>query len=108
MRESPNRLKRNADGSLDKYKSRCVLMGNRMVQGRDYSESFAVGARMMSIRIVFAIGAVYDMVDFIIDVKGAYLNAAKPEAGVGSKTYVWQPPGFEERGPNGERIWSAC
>ena len=31
---------------LDKYKSRCVPMGNRMLKGRDYSESFAIGARI--------------------------------------------------------------
>ena len=98
------RLKRNADGSLDKYKSRCVLMGNRMVQGRDYSESFAVGARMMSIRLIFAICAVYGLIDYTIDIKGAYLHAQRPESGVGSNTYVWQPPGFEETGPNGEKL----
>ena len=31
---------------LDKYKSRCVPMGNRMLKGRYYSESFAIGARI--------------------------------------------------------------
>ena len=98
------KLKRKADGTLDKYKSRCVLMGNRMVKGRDYSESFAIGARMTSIRLIFAICAVHGLIDFTVDIRGAYLNAKKPSEGVGSKTYVWQPPGFEETGPNGERL----
>ena len=98
------KLKRKADGTLDKYKSRCVLMGNRMIKGRDYSESFAIGARMTSIRLVFAICAVHGLIDFTVDIRGAYLNAKKPSEGVGSETYVWQPPGFEETGPNGERL----
>ena len=74
------------------------------MQGRDYSESFAVGARMMSIRLIFAICAVYGLIDYTIDIKGAYLHAQRPESGVGSNTYVWQPPGFEETGPNGEKL----
>jgi len=79
-------------------------MGNHMLKGRDFSESFAIGARMVSIRIVFVLAAVYDLLDFILDIKGAYLNAAKPSDGVGSQTYVYQPPGFEETGPNGEKL----
>ena len=75
-----------------------------MVKGRDYSESFAIGARMTSIRLIFAICAVHGLIDFTVDIRGAYLNAKKPSEGVGSKTYVWQPPGFEETGPNGERL----
>jgi len=98
------KLKRKQDRSLDKYKSRCVIMGNRMSKGKDYSESFAAGARMVSIRLVFVIAAVYDLIDFITDVKGAYLHASKPKEGIGSVTYVWQPPGFEEFGPNGEKM----
>ena len=98
------KLKRKGDGTLDKYKSRCVMMGNRMVKGRDYSESFAIGARMLSIRTIFAICAVHGLIDFTVDIRGAYLNAKKPSDGIGSRTYVWQPPGFEETGPNGERL----
>jgi hypothetical protein len=81
-----------------------VMMGNRMVKGRDYSESFAIGARMLSIRTIFAICAVHGLIDFTVDIRGAYLNAKKPSDGIGSRTYVWQPPGFEETGPNGERL----
>ena len=57
-----------------------------------------------SIKLVFVIAAVYDLGDFIVDIKGAYLNASKPEGGTGSNTYIYQPPGFEEYGPNGEKM----
>ena len=78
------------------------LMGNTMRKGVDFSESFSIGARMASIRLVFAICAAYGLHDKMIDVKAAYLNAVKPASGPGSETYVYQPPGFEEYGPNGE------
>ena len=96
------RVKRHANGTVDKLKSRCCLMGNTMRKGVDFSESFSIGARMASIRLVFAICAAYGLHDKMIDVKAAYLNAVKPASGPGSETYVYQPPGFEEYGPNGE------
>ena len=96
------KLKRKGDMTLDKYKSRCVLMGNFMRKGRDYLESFAVGARMMSVKMIYAICAVLDWEDFLLDIKGAFLLTEKPTEGVGSTTFVHQPRGFEETGPNGE------
>ena len=98
------KIKRNADLTLDKFKSRCVLMGNFMRKGRDFTESFAVGARLMSVKMVYAITAVYDWEDFLLDIKGAYLLVDKPESGIGSMTHVHQPRGFEEVGPNGEKM----
>ena len=75
-----------------------------MKQGVDYLESFSIGARLSSVKIIFALTAVYDLFDFQLDVRGAYLLAAKPTDGVGSTTYVHQPQGFEEFGPNGEQM----
>ena len=56
----------------------------------------------MSVKIIFAIAAVYDWEDFLLDIKGAFLLTQKPSDGVGSETVVYQPPGFEQTGPNGE------
>ena len=39
-----------ADGTLDKYKSRCCLQGNWMEKGKDYAESFSIGSRISSVK----------------------------------------------------------
>ena len=44
-----------ADGTLDKYKSRCCLQGNWMEKGKDFAESFSVGSRITSVKLIFAI-----------------------------------------------------
>lgn len=46
------KLKRHGDGALDKRKARLVLMGNTMVEGTHYGDTFAIGARMASVKIV--------------------------------------------------------
>ena len=61
-------------------------------------------SRISSIKLIFAVCAALDWEDFLADVSGAYTLAKKKEAGVGSTTYVRQPQGFEQFGPNGEQM----
>lgn len=51
------KVKRNADGSISKYKSRLVVKGYVQRHGIDYVEVFAPVARVETIRMVIAIAA---------------------------------------------------
>jgi len=101
------KVKRDGNGKLDKRKARLVLMGNMLVAGRHFADTFAIGARMASVKIVFAIGAVEKWeFDFLIDISGAYLNAWRPSTGPGSWIVSNQPEMFEKTGPNGEELFA--
>ncbi|XP_040938088.1 uncharacterized mitochondrial protein AtMg00820-like [Gossypium hirsutum] len=51
------RAKQNADGSLNKLKSRLVVKGFSQKYGLDYMETFAPVARLDTIRLLVAIAA---------------------------------------------------
>ena len=51
------RTKMAANGEIGKYKARLVAKGYSQVHGIDYTETFALVAKMDSIRLVLAIAA---------------------------------------------------
>jgi len=101
------KVKRDGTGKLDKRKARLVLMGNMLVAGHHFADTFAIGARMASVKLVFAVtGVMKWKFDFLIDISGAYLNAWRPSTGPGSWIVSNQPEMFEKTGPNGEELFA--
>ena len=47
--------KRKVDGSIDKYKARLVIKGNRQIEGLDYFDTYFPMTIINSIRMVLAI-----------------------------------------------------
>ena len=64
----------SADGTNYKYKARLVTKGFSHVQGVDYHETFALVAKMDSIRLVLAISASKHWEVHHMDVKSAFLH----------------------------------
>ena len=85
------KLKRNADGSIDRFKARLVAQGFSQRPGIDFHEVFAPTMRWGSIRSVLAIAALEDMEIESLDVSNAYLNGRMPE---GEEVYMRQAEGF--------------
>lgn len=48
------KIKYNADGTIERYKARLVILGNNQVAGIDYNETFAPVAKMVSVRVFLA------------------------------------------------------
>lgn len=44
------RLKFNADGTIERYKARLVVLGNNQKEGIDYTETFAHVAKKVTVR----------------------------------------------------------
>ena len=80
-------------------KARLVAQGFRQKEGIDFTETYALVARMTTIRIILALGAIYDWELENMDVVTAFLQSEMQE-----EVYVRQPEGYEKFGPNGEPL----
>ena len=87
------KLKRNADGSINKYKSRLVAKGYVQRYGVDFDEVFTRVARIETIRLLVNLAATHGWEVHHLDVKTAFLHGELKET-----VYVTQPEGFEKKG----------
>ena len=87
------KIKRNADGSINKFKSRLVAKGYVQEQGIDFDEVFAPVARIETIRLFIGLAAACRWEIHHLDVKTAFLHGELVE-----EVYVTQPEGFEKKG----------
>ena len=83
------KIKRKADGSVERYKARLVAKGFNQKEGIDYNETFAPVAKFCSIRALLALAAREDMEIHQMDVKTAFLNGDLDE-----DIYMKQPQGY--------------
>lgn len=68
-----------SDGSLERYKARLVVLGNRQEYGVDYDETFSTVAKMTTIRILLALAASHSWPLRHMDVKNAFLHSELSE-----------------------------
>lgn len=68
------KIKRNADGSINKYKSRLVAKGYIQRHGIDFEEVIAPVARIETVRFLIALAASKGWEIHHLDVKTAFLN----------------------------------
>eukprot|EP00253_Pinus_taeda_P028706 PITA_28706 len=87
------KTKSNVEGKIDKHKARLIVKGYKQQQGRDYDETFALVARMETVRTMLSIVAQYKWKIYQMDVKSAFLNGVLKE-----EVYVEQPSGYEVDG----------
>jgi hypothetical protein len=98
------RLKRKADGSIDKYKARLVARGFTQVYGVDYYDTYSPVARLASFRMILALAARQDWEIEAFDFNSAYLNG---ELGADEEIYMQEPPGYEMGGGLVKRLRKA-
>ena len=90
------KIKRKADGSIDKYKGRIVAKGYAQREGIDYTETFAPTARFGALRTVLALAAMEDWELESVDISTAFLNGD-----IDAEVYMQKPEGVEFPGFEG-------
>ena len=84
------KIKLASDGSIDKYKARCVVAGYRQTAGLDYDpdEVYSPMAEPTTVRLVLAISNALKLNIHHLDLKTVFLNGEIPE----NERFFWSPP----------------
>uniref|UniRef100_A0AAV1ULM2 Reverse transcriptase Ty1/copia-type domain-containing protein n=1 Tax=Peronospora matthiolae TaxID=2874970 RepID=A0AAV1ULM2_9STRA len=87
------KIKRKADGSIDKYKARLVAKGFKQQYGMDYTETFSPVGKYVTLRMVIAVAKYFGWTIDQLDVVTAFLYGVMME-----KVFCVIPEGVELEG----------
>jgi len=85
------KIKRDADGNIERYKCRLVAGGHRQKFGVDYDETFAPVSKATTLRVFLTVASKRKWAVHQLDIKTAFLHGE-----IDTNVYMQQPEGFQE------------
>ena len=83
------RIKRNADGSIERFKARLVAKGYHQQPGLDFTETFSLVVKASTIRLVLSLAITRQWTIRHIDIQNEFLHGQLQE-----EVYMQQPQGY--------------
>ncbi|KAG8499323.1 hypothetical protein CXB51_005887 [Gossypium anomalum] len=93
------KIKKNHDGTISRRKARLVAKGCSQVPGYNFKETFSLVVKPATIRFILSITVTKGWHLRQVDVNNTFLNGDLTD-----DVFMQQPPGYEQFGPNGERL----
>lgn len=98
------KIKYNSDDTIDRYKAQVVVRGDDQVEGLDYTETFALVAKMASVRLFLALVVIKNWELYQMDINNVFLHGDLHE-----EVYMRPPLRFSHSMPSAKIfIWSAA
>ena len=92
-------VKRNADGTVEKFKARLVADGNTQRYGIDFDRVFATVVKASTLRLLLLVATLHDYDLHQVDIRQAYIHAK-----LTTNLYMHPPPGADACDSQGRRI----
>jgi Reverse transcriptase (RNA-dependent DNA polymerase) len=83
-------IKYNAEGKIERYKTRLVVKGYTQAYRVDFQKTFSLVAKLNSVRVLLSLAANFDWPLHQFDVKNAFLHEDLKK-----EIYMEIPPGYE-------------
>jgi hypothetical protein len=90
------KIKRNADGSISRYKAKLVAKGFHQQAGLDYDETFSPVIKPTTVRIILTLATQFSWPLRQLDISNAFLHGFLKE-----DVYMAQPQGFIDQAQPG-------